>query len=119
MVMVLCFKLNHCWTTSGAACSGVAKLSTCGVATSNHRSAFAGKALYVRRPTSNHRTAFAGKALYVRRPTSNHRTGYAAGCEARLRLAVSASLSLGLCPSFGLWPNIQGEARTWGAAPFP
>jgi len=39
-------------------------------------------------------------------------------CEARLRLAVKSGKQLGLCPRFGLWPNVLGEARTRGAAPF-
>jgi hypothetical protein len=44
--------------------------------------------------------------------------GSAAGCEARLRLAVSFKKEVGLCPSSGLWP-IGAEPERPGAKPEP
>src|SRR5687768_15190912 len=45
------------------------------------------------------------------------RYGFAAGCEARLRLAVIVCKNFGLGPWFGLWPQKHwGKARTRGTA---
>ena len=42
-------------------------------------------------------------------------SGFAAGCEARLCLAVKILKGIGLGPWFGLWPR-WGRARTKGIA---
>ena len=54
-----------------------------------------------------------GKFVHEKGPCTKSRfrdsdhagSGFAAGCEARLRLAVADSEGPGLCPSFGLWPG--------------
>jgi len=38
-----------------------------------------------------------------------NRCGFAAGCEARLRLAVPQLQAIGLRPSYGLWPKCRAE----------
>ena len=43
-------------------------------------------------------------------------SGFAAGCEARLCLAVRTLIVLWLCPRFGLCPNVQAKGRTRGLA---
>jgi hypothetical protein len=45
------------------------------------------------------------------------RCGFAAGCEARLCLAVKVSKSFGLGPWFGLWPITLGAEPEPGAQP--